>query len=242
MIVTNVDRLLAFLEENKKTTVANAAKFLKADERQIEKIANYLMEDGVISVDYKLTDIVLMINPQKEKKLLKLMPHNFAIKKENLPPTVAAAAKIDESKAKPVIAEPKEAAAKKEAKEKQTPAEMAKKFKELTEKLSTREISVDEINALQDEFQKVVESAMKERFYNKDFFRSISQFYELIESKKIVFLITAYKETKDAEALKRADSCYREFLALQAKLSGLGYIPNIALSNQLKKVLEEASK
>lgn len=212
MIVTNVDKLLKLLEEKKKTTVADAAKALNASEKQIEKIANYLMEEGVISVDYKLRGIDLMLKPKEEKKAIKLMPHRFKRPKKSI------------------------------TKEKPAPKKLREGIKFLVKRLSKKDLTETDTNNIQTSFEKIVSTARQNNFYNKSFFNEINEFYELIESKKILLLMNAYKRSKDKTILDQANKQYESFIDLQNKLAKQGYLINLKLKKQLKKALEEIAK
>ena len=218
MVVTNVDKLLKLLEKKKKTTVSEVSKTLNADEKQIEKIANYLMEEGVISVDYKLTGIALMLNPKEQKKAEKLMFHKFKVTK----------------KAADIVSNLKG--------QKQVPSKISADLKLLVKRIIKKDLNESGLNEIQKSFEIIVAAAMKKNFFNKNFFNQVNQLYELIEAKKILLMINSYKATKDKKFLDSANAHYHDLSNLQDKLVEREYVPNTALKEQLKKTLKEVSK
>jgi len=226
MIETTVDRLLAFLKEKKETTVVEAAQALKTSEKQIEKIANYLMEEGVIAIDYKLTGIALMLKGKKKKKKVTFI-HALA---QRLKPVIKKKqAKLPSRK--PAIKE-----------EKPVPKNIRSKMKEVIQAIAQPGLTEHQFNKVKKAFDKIVTSARREDFYNKTFFTQINTLYEILASKKMSLLITQYQKNKDKKQLQLARQEYTDFVHLQEKLQARGYSPNLSLRRRLRKVLKEAAR
>ena len=55
IIETGVDKLVGLVKKQKRVSIAEAAKFLNVSTDVIEEWADFLEEEGIISVEYKLT-------------------------------------------------------------------------------------------------------------------------------------------------------------------------------------------
>ena len=70
MIRTGADKLISLVQSKGTVTVKNAAKALKVKKEVIEEWAEYLKEEGIIDVEYRLTHTYLIkkVTKGKEKK------------------------------------------------------------------------------------------------------------------------------------------------------------------------------
>ncbi len=133
--------------------------------------------------------------------------------------------------------EPKE-----KEKETPTPKKAADIMSSLIKQITSPALKLEDINQIQSIFTKLVSAAKQDNFYNRAFLNEINQFYELLESKKIILLIKSYKESKNKKLLELANQHYTSFTEMQSRLVQRGYSINQALNSQLKSALAESAK
>lgn len=68
LIVTGVDALIDLLKKEGQMDVASAAKRLKYSEETVQSWADFLVEENLIGIDYKLTKPVIYLITEKKNK------------------------------------------------------------------------------------------------------------------------------------------------------------------------------
>ena len=68
MLKGNVDNILGALKKNKSMSSRTLAKELNISVRNVERFAEYLEEDGVVTIEHKITGTVITLNQQDDKK------------------------------------------------------------------------------------------------------------------------------------------------------------------------------
>ncbi|MFT4310560.1 MAG: hypothetical protein ACMXYC_02920 [Candidatus Woesearchaeota archaeon] len=69
-VETGVDDLLRLVKEKKKLSVAEAAKHLKMHEKVVQSWIDFLIEEGVLGIEYKFITPYVYMNEHSPNKLL----------------------------------------------------------------------------------------------------------------------------------------------------------------------------
>lgn len=215
MLKTDVDRLLEILEGHKEISVKDAAIQLNTDIKQIEKLSEFLEEEGILVIDYKLAKAYLKLSEEPKEK-----------------------AKIEKEKEPSVVIENR-IIWKKVIEEKQLQNKLISILDKLVSIIPSKVVDERVLDLILKMYLKLIEKAKKIKM-DKDFMDKCGRFNELFYFKKFLISMERYKikrsEINRLDALRDYDNFNKTIKILDEKYN---FKPDNNIINKIEQIKNE---